>query len=357
MADFDDPSAPAARFGLDNDYEGGEFGDDGEYYALGQKKGKVQSKTKALYGVFDDSSDEEGGRPGFGGGGKGKRQAAVNYSAPVGFVSGGLKGEEKKDSDDSDKSGSDMEEDENEDEGARPHFGLGGGRRGKNGARRRGRYSDPEDSDESGGKGEKKGGRDADAELPQAFGAKERPKKAGSWGAEREQIKPTVDTSNLSRLKAIDGAGGVALRMLQKMGYKGGGLGATGQGITTAIEAHKRGEKEGIGVRTEKKQVMESNEKEADAKKKEKEKKLKKAKKESNWKIDLQEEKGPKKKKLVYKTAEELRAEAAEAGGLKMGEAIQASTHVAIVDMRGKEAKLVSGADINQVIPPKVPKP
>jgi tuftelin-interacting protein 11 len=142
----------------------------------------------------------------------------------------------------------------------------------------------------------------------------------------------------------------VALRMLQKMGYKGGGLGATGQGITAAIEAHKRGEKEGIGVRSEAKQLMpekQQQDKEKEKKKKEKEKKKKKAKQESNWKIDIDD--GSRKKKKVYKTAEELRAEAEEAGGLKQGEMRQASQHVSIVDMRGKEAKLVSGSDINQV--------
>ena len=38
----------------------GEYGSDGEFYAKGLKKGKVQSKKKALYGVFDDSSDDDG---------------------------------------------------------------------------------------------------------------------------------------------------------------------------------------------------------------------------------------------------------------------------------------------------------
>ena len=52
-------------------------------------EGKTQSKKKALYGIFDDSSDDEGGGRGARGGGKKKEKA--NYSAPVGFVSGGLK--------------------------------------------------------------------------------------------------------------------------------------------------------------------------------------------------------------------------------------------------------------------------
>jgi hypothetical protein len=60
------------------------------------QKGKTQSKKKALYGVFEDSSDEEGGRGGLGSRGK---KAKADYSAPIGFVSGGLKGQEKKDKD------------------------------------------------------------------------------------------------------------------------------------------------------------------------------------------------------------------------------------------------------------------
>jgi hypothetical protein len=34
---FDEYDTPSQRFSLDNDYDGGEFGEDGEFYALGQK--------------------------------------------------------------------------------------------------------------------------------------------------------------------------------------------------------------------------------------------------------------------------------------------------------------------------------
>eukprot|EP00288_Rhodomonas_lens_P006975 CAMPEP_0177739490 /NCGR_PEP_ID=MMETSP0484_2-20121128/27056_1 /TAXON_ID=354590 /ORGANISM="Rhodomonas lens, Strain RHODO" /LENGTH=113 /DNA_ID=CAMNT_0019253561 /DNA_START=122 /DNA_END=460 /DNA_ORIENTATION=- len=83
---MDDYDAPSMRFSNDNDFEGGEYGSDGEFYALGQKKGKQQSKRSALYGVFDDSSEDEGTS-------RGKRpNVKKDYSAPLGFVSGGLKG-------------------------------------------------------------------------------------------------------------------------------------------------------------------------------------------------------------------------------------------------------------------------
>ena len=66
------------------------------YHALTEahvlQKGKTQSKKKALYGVFDDSSDDDDRHGGLGSRGK---KAKKDYSAPIGFVSGGLKGQEK----------------------------------------------------------------------------------------------------------------------------------------------------------------------------------------------------------------------------------------------------------------------
>ena len=37
LSSMDDYEAPAMRFALDNEFEGGEFGVDGEFYAFGQK--------------------------------------------------------------------------------------------------------------------------------------------------------------------------------------------------------------------------------------------------------------------------------------------------------------------------------
>jgi hypothetical protein len=72
-------------------------------------------------------------------------------------------------------------------------------------------------------------------------------------------------------------------------------------GITTAIEAFKRGDKEGLGVRSERKV------KEPSAKEEKKEaKKKKKVKRESNWKIELDDAPTKKPKKL-YKTSQEIR--------------------------------------------------
>ena len=111
-------------------------------------------------------------------------------------------------------------------------------------------------------------------------------------------------------------------------------MGKDGSGISKAIEAKKRVKLEGLGVRPEHKQELKKEKEEEE----EERKKKKKIKREYNWKIDVGEVK-PKKKKKVYKTAEEIQEEAEElgAGSLGGGE----PKHVAIVDMRGKQAKLV----------------
>ncbi len=94
--------------------------------------------------------------------------------------------------------------------------------------------------------------------------------------------------------------------MLQKMGYKGGGLGAQGQGIKAAIQAVKRADKEGLGTRPEPKQTLGA------AEEREKEGKGKdapqKAKRLHNWRVRVDEK--PRRARRVYKTAEEIREEA-----------------------------------------------
>ena len=96
--------------------------------------------------------------------------------------------------------------------------------------------------------------------------------------------------------------------MLQKMGYKGGGLGAQGQGIKTAIQAVKRAEKEGLGARPEPKQSLGGADDRKEAKEKEAPQKQKKL---HNWRVRIDEK--PRRARRVYKTAEEIREEA-EAG-------------------------------------------
>ena len=206
---MDEYEAPAMRFALDNEFEGGEFGADGEFYAYGQKvsahssidylpkgftricfqKGKQQSKKRALYGVFDDSSEEEG-EVGFRGkGSKGKK----DYSAPIGFVSGGFKGEEdkKKRGDEEGEEGEIVDDDE---EDSRPRFGAKGSKRS---------WEDPEDSDE-----DRVAQREADVELPSAFGAKKENKvREGGWAAAKaagQKKDDKVDIETFNRLRALD---------------------------------------------------------------------------------------------------------------------------------------------------------
>eukprot|EP00960_Hanusia_phi_P010579 310160-Hanusia_phi.AAC.1 len=184
---MDGYDAPAMRFSVENDFEGGEFGEDGEFYALGQKKGKRQSKNSAIYGVFHESSDDEG-----------RGGSKKSYTAPLGFVSGGLKGSELKGEEKDEDDGSDgsyMSDDGDEDQ----HVGLG--------ARRRfGKKHKKEEEEE--GEGEERVPQ-RESELPTSFGAQK----------EKEEKKPAskdVDYESLHRLKSMD-AGGKAFKMLQKM--------------------------------------------------------------------------------------------------------------------------------------------
>ncbi len=100
--------------------------------------------------------------------------------------------------------------------------------------------------------------------------------------------------------------------MLQKMGFKGGGLGARGQGIKTSIQARMRGKNEGLGLRPEVKQKLGEEDERAVAKEKESKEAAKgKTKRLNNWRVSLDER--PRRAKRVFKTAQELREEA-EAG-------------------------------------------
>jgi tuftelin-interacting protein 11 len=229
---MDDYDAPSMRFGLENDYENGEFGEDGEFYAAGVRKGKTQSKEKAMYGIFGDSSDEEDGRRR----GKfaGKPKGKVDYSGGVNFVSGGLKGQESfKDSDEEGKRSGDDDAEESEEE--MPRFGAG---------RKRGRHGGGSDGSDD----ERVAQRDPEADLPMSFGAKKEEKPA-----KRRVEQSKEERESMGRLAGISNMG---LKMLQKMGYKGGGLGKDGSGITKAIEAKKRVAGEGLGNRPEHKQEL-----------------------------------------------------------------------------------------------------
>lgn len=77
------------RLDTGQEFEGGQW-IDGEFFHRGKKKGKVQqTQEDRLYGVFQGSSDEEGGK----GGRKRKRRDGDDTAVlhkPVGFVSTGV---------------------------------------------------------------------------------------------------------------------------------------------------------------------------------------------------------------------------------------------------------------------------
>jgi hypothetical protein len=154
------------------------------------QKGKSQSKKKALYGVFDSSEEE--GEVGFRGKGA---KAKKDYSAPIGFVSAGYKGEEgKKKGEEEGEEGEIVDEEDDED--SRPRFGAKGSKRS---------WEDPNDSDD-----DRVAQREADAELPSTFGAKKDPKvREGGWVAAKaaavnQKKEDKVDIESLNRLRTLD---------------------------------------------------------------------------------------------------------------------------------------------------------
>ncbi|KAJ1465089.1 hypothetical protein T484DRAFT_1922767, partial [Baffinella frigidus] len=187
---------------------------------------------------------------------RGARKGAKPDFKSVTFVAGGLKGEAWKDSGEEGGRRSREEDEEGEDarfgsgrERARPrhggagHEGSGSGN-GGSGARNGGG---------GGGNGGSRAGNGGGGGG--SSGAGNGGGGSGDWnggGGGSEQTEEEREA--VARLESFN-AGGFALRMLQKMGYKGGGLGKEGTGITSAIEAKKRG-REGLGNCPDHKQAL-----------------------------------------------------------------------------------------------------
>lgn len=258
-----------------------EITDDDVYSSFNLRKGRRQTKNQATFGIWaDPDSDDE--RPGFGGGGKKKS----DFTAPIGFVSGGIKqgdktikpGEEEEDADDN----------------------------------------------------------DADFDMGDIARLSYKGKKKADSGTYKRGVSGTIpgkqDFGDWEKHTK-----GLGMKLMQKMGFEvGKGLGKNKQGITTPVEAVKRkGAKAGIafhGTERTDRSIMDFPVKDQDeAEEKEFREQL------SQWK---KEPEGKKKKvKYVYKTAKE----AIESGtGKKKGIKGQMS-NVKVIDMTGKEKKVLTG--------------
>ncbi|KAL9683074.1 hypothetical protein QQ045_014888 [Rhodiola kirilowii] len=209
--------------GTENDYENGQW-IGGEFYASGRKEKRKQTKEDTLYGVFaSDSSSDDGGSSKK----RKKDKKFVDLTKPVNFVSSGVvMPEEEVDKEIRDS----MDED-----GGRAGLGSSGGGLGF-------KSVDEEEKDE-------------EEFLPTNFGKKikegvERRKK------EKEKEKAKGSGKVQGRIKEGDlgdvggfekHTKGIGLKLLEKMGYKGGGLGKNEQGIVAPIEAKLRPKNMGMG--------------------------------------------------------------------------------------------------------------
>ncbi|XP_061363245.1 septin and tuftelin-interacting protein 1 homolog 1 [Gastrolobium bilobum] len=238
------------RFGTENDFEGAQW-IGGEFYYKKRKEKRTQTKDDVLYGVFADSDDDDDYS-------SRKRRKDRDLSKkpdltkPVNFVSTGTF---MPNEDVVDKNSSKEQDEKEESHGGedRPGLGLGMGfastsgsglgfnnsSYGANGTER------IDDSDENG----------ENSFLPTAFGKKI---KEGAMRREREKERERLEKKRGQRQSVGDDGSvdvgkfekhtkGIGMKLLEKMGYKGGGLGKNEQGILAPIEAKLRAKNSGIG--------------------------------------------------------------------------------------------------------------
>ncbi|XP_065866051.1 septin and tuftelin-interacting protein 1 homolog 1 [Euphorbia lathyris] len=305
------------RFGMENDFEDSQW-INGEFYYRSRKEKRKQTKDDVLYGVFADysDSDDEGGS-----GRKRKKDRDFGRKAdltkPVNFVSTGTI-----------MPNQEIEKEEPENmfvkDNDRPGLGSGSGMG-------LGFNSGVKRSDDGGEEDEE------DIFLPSEFG---RRIKEGAQKREKERLeKKEKGGGKKKELKAGDvgefekHTKGIGMRLLEKMGYAGGGLGKNAQGIVAPIEAKKRPTNMGIGF---------NDFKEASAKLA-----LVEEEKKSTNQSQIQSQttgkakqrlwmRGKKKKQEEYITAEELLAQKEEQGF----EVVQK-----VLDMRGPQVRVLTNLE------------
>ncbi|KAJ8556023.1 hypothetical protein K7X08_022781 [Anisodus acutangulus] len=305
------------KFGMDNDYEDGQYINGEFYYRKRKEKNKVQTKDDVLYGVFasgDSDSDYEGSSSTSKKLKKGVCSTKTDLTKPVNFVSTGIVMPNEEIDQNS--------KEENDDK----------------------IISEEESNKVSGGANNNAD--EVENFLPSAFGRKI---KEGALKREKEREKEksmlvAKRFSSESGRKEPGGgdAGGfekhtkgIGMKLLEKMGYKGGGLGRNQQGITAPIEAKLRPKNMGMGFNDYKETTSAPALKESD------EKKMTAAcpaqpvesrSKEKLW------SKQAKKMKKVYITAEELLAKKQEQG-------LEEVVHQKVFDMRGPQVRVLTNLE------------
>ncbi|XP_024404039.1 septin and tuftelin-interacting protein 1 homolog 1 [Physcomitrium patens] len=302
------------RFSMDNEYEDGIW-IGGDFFARKPKAKKRQTKEEALYGVDDSDSDyEEPGK---------KRRRGDNKKSdltkPVSFVSTGtvMPSEE-------------IEKEEKEEQVAPVGAGLGFGTAVLGSATGLG----------FGAKGNIKQEENVEEEelLPTAFGRRIKE------GAERRELEREKGkkAATKSRSLASGGTGsvptfemftrGIGSKLLEKMGYKGGGLGKNEQGIAQPIEAKLRPKNMGMGF-NEFRETATGLPPPPGMRQPDEDVVVEKPK--SKEKLWMKKNKG--KKKTELRTAAELLAEKdAQNGGI---------IHQTVLDMRGPQPRLLTNLE------------
>ncbi|KAJ4976911.1 hypothetical protein NE237_002017 [Protea cynaroides] len=233
------------RFGMENDYDDGQW-IGGEFYYKKRKEKRQQTKEDVLYGVFasDSDADDDSSR-------KRRKEFSkkADFTKPVNFVSTGIvmpnqeidkNAKEEK----NEEMGIDLEAEE---EDGRPGLGQGENNAGL-GLGFKPSSAKKDRLEEKGGDGD-----DDDGFLPTAFG---RRIKEGAQRREQEREKSKLATKPQGgrREPQVGDVGefekhtkGIGMKLLEKMGYKGGGLGKNKQGIVAPIEAKLRPKNMGMG--------------------------------------------------------------------------------------------------------------
>lgn len=310
-----------ARLSSEADYEGGVW-IDGEFYYEKKRGGRVQTKDEAIYGVFGESSRAYNPQPRRG------RFTVASLAKPVAFVGGDLyKSADVADVYQKDKHAETPETPETpapeSQEPGVPEAAAGLARR-REARLRRERVQREEDA-RSGRGG--RGGVGSGAREGFASSAR------GGLGSARTAKHTDRDFGKFQKL-----SGGLGLKLLQKMGYKSGGLGRRGQGIVNPVKAALRPQQMGLGYGGYKEKINFSQA-ELDAKEAEKSKAKNDVASESggrggggarrqrpaNWR------RGAAKPKRVYKTVSELRGKAEARAAPEL-----------VIDMRGPNVRVAS---------------
>ncbi|CAI0423227.1 unnamed protein product [Linum tenue] len=240
------------KFGTENDFEGGEW-IGGEFYYKKRRDKHVQTREDVLYGVFQANSSDSDGEGGSSRRRKRRKGKDVDLTKPVNFISTGTvmpNKEVDKNSKEEKNADDDMFE-EAENDGGRAGLGAGSGLGFNSGFNGNSNGVERAEGAEQGG-----GNASEDDEVlkffPEEFGRSVKERK------ERERLKKKEEREGRGGGKRKEaGFGdigkfeqhtkGIGMKLLEKMGYKGGGLGKNKQGIAAPIEAILRPKGMGMG--------------------------------------------------------------------------------------------------------------